>query len=138
MAFASMEKTDIQNRTDLNGLIIAFYERVRKHPKLGPFFNETISDWDDHTTTLTDFWETNLFFVQGYKGDPVKVHLAVDAQFDHTIEQAHFGHWLELWFTTVDELYEGEKATLAKERARNMSHMMFIRIWQGRKQEKNG
>ncbi len=127
-----MEKTDIRNREDLTHLISTFYTKVRRHAELGPFFNETIKDWDEHTRTLTDFWETNLFFIQGYKGNPVKVHLDVDAKFDHSIEQAHFGHWLELWFSTVDSLFEGEKAHLAKERARNMSHMMFIRIWMAR------
>lgn len=129
-----MEKTDIRNREDLTLLISTFYGKVRRHTKLSPFFNETIKDWDVHTSTLTDFWETNLFFVARYKGNPVQVHQDVDASFNHSIEQAHFGHWLELWFTTVDDLFEGEKATLAKERARNMSHMMFIRIWMARKQ----
>lgn len=129
-----MNKTDIQNRADLSHLISTFYGKVRQHPDLGPFFNETISDWEAHTVTLTDFWETNLFFVQRYKGNPVKAHLDVDSKFDQSIEQAHFGNWLELWFSTVDELFEGEKAHLAKERARNMSHMMFIRIWQARQQ----
>lgn len=129
-----MEKSDIQNREDLSKLITTFYGKVRQHEELGPFFNETISDWEEHFLTLTDFWETNLFFVQGYKGNPVKAHLDVDANFGNAIEQAHFGNWLELWFTTVDEMFEGEKAHLAKERARNMSHMMFIRIWQARQQ----
>lgn len=129
-----MQETDIRNREDLTLLISTFYGKVRQHTELGTFFNETISDWEAHTSTLTDFWETNLFFVQRYKGNPVKAHLDVDASFNHSVEQSHFGNWLELWFTTVDELFEGEKADLAKERARNMAHMMFIRIWQARQQ----
>ena len=132
-----MEKIDIRNREDLSRLVATFYGKVRRHPELGPIFNETIHDWEEHTRILTDFWETNLFFVQGYKGNPVKAHLDVDANFNHAIEQAHFGNWLELWFSTIDELFEGKKAHLAKARARNMSHIMFIRIWQARKQANN-
>ncbi len=128
-----MTKTDIRNRADLALLISTFYGKVREHPDLGPFFNQTIKNWDEHLSTLTDFWETNLFFVPVYKGNPVKAHLDVDAKFDHTVEQAHFGNWIQLWFNTIDNLFEGEKANLAKERARNMSHMMYIRIFQARK-----
>lgn len=127
---------DIESREDIQKLITSFYEKVRQHLELGLFFNKTVKDWDEHTATLTDFWETNLFFVPGYKGNPVKVHLDVDAAFDHSIQQSHFGNRLELWFSTIDEIYEGEKAHLAKERARNMSHMMFLRIWQARNTEK--
>lgn len=131
----SQKKRDIQCREDLLMLVTAFYGKVRLHPQLGPFFNETITDWDAHMERLTDFWETNLFFKPVYKGNPVRVHLDVDAGFGHAVEQAHFGYWLELWFSTVDTLFDGEKAHLAKERARNMSHMMFIRIFQARQSQ---
>ncbi len=130
-----MEKHDIQSRHDVETLVCSFYEKVRKHAEIGPFFNETISDWNEHIEKLTNFWETNLFFVKAYKGNPLRAHISVDDQFDHRIEQAHFGHWLELWFKTVDALFEGHNAHLAKERARNMAHIMFIRIFQARTSE---
>lgn len=129
----TMQRRDISDREDLSILIRTFYGKVQKHPEIGPFFNETIGDWEEHFEKLTDFWETNLFFKKAYKGNPLRVHIQVDHNFDHSIEQAHFGHWLELWFSTVDQLYDGELAHLAKERARNMAHIMFIRIFQARK-----
>ncbi|SNT17811.1 hemoglobin [Ekhidna lutea] len=129
-------KRDIESREDVAKLVEAFYTKVRQHQDIGPFFNETIIDWPAHLQKLTDFWETNLFFVNAYKGNPLKAHIDVDQEFNHSIEQAHFGNWLELWFSTIDNMYEGENAHLAKERARNMSHIMYIRIFQAR-QNKN-
>ncbi len=127
-----MAKQDISSRQDVELLIKTFYKKVRKHPDIGPFFNELIDDWDNHLSKLSDFWETNLFFVKAYKGNPMRAHITVDHTFDNGIEQAHFGHWLALWFNTVDALFEGKNAYLAKERARNMAHLMFMRIFQAR------
>ena len=129
-----MEKHDIQSREDVETLVRSFYGRVRQHKEIGPFFNEVITDWSEHIHKLTDFWETNLFFVKAYKGNPLKAHIQVDQQFDGKIEQAHFGHWLQLWFNTLDDLFVGKNKDLAKERARNMASLMFIRIFKARPQ----
>lgn len=123
---------DIGNRQDIATMVRTFYGKVRQHPELGPFFIETIEDWGEHIDKLTDFWETNLFFKKAYKGNPLRAHISVDNNFENSIEQKHFGHWLELWFSTVDQLFQGERAQLAKERARNMANIMFIRIFQAR------
>ncbi|MEP4534698.1 MAG: group III truncated hemoglobin [Cyclobacteriaceae bacterium] len=126
-------KPDIQSRSDIEKLVNTFYDKVRAHAEIGRFFNETITDWPEHLSKLADFWEANLFFVSGFRGNPMKTHIEVDAKFNHEIDQAHFGNWLELWMNTLDELFEGEKANLAKERARNMAHMIYLRIFNARK-----
>ena len=56
-----MDKKDIGNRADVILLVSKFYEKVRKDNVLGPFFNETIKDWDAHLEHLTTFWESSLF-----------------------------------------------------------------------------
>ena len=64
------------------------------------------------------------------KGNPMRAHLEVDQEFDNSIEQVHFGHWLELWFETLDDLFTGEIQLLqCKRRARNMAHILFMRIF---------
>ena len=124
---------DLQNRKDVNLLINRFYQKVRQDDFIGHFFNETIKDWDAHLEKLTDFWEANLFFKAGYKGNPPKAHQEVDQAFDHSISEKHFGQWLLLWVQTVDELFEGEKALAAKTRARKMATMLFMKIFEARK-----
>lgn len=131
-----MEKKDIQNREDVFLLVSEFYKKVRKDPVLGPFFNRVINDWEAHIERLTTFWETSLFMTkkleQRYDGNPLKVHIEVDRQNDNAITQVHFGLWMNLWFETLDEYFEGEIAQNAKNRARKMGSFMFMNIFQAR------
>jgi len=123
---------DIASREDFRKLVGLFYGKVRKHDRLGPIFNEVILDWEEHLEKITDFWMNTVFYENDYHGNPLRKHLNLDIRFKEKIEQAHFGNWLELWFATVDEHFHGEKAHLAKERARNMAHIMYLRIYEQR------
>jgi hemoglobin len=124
----------IENRNDIRTLVNTFYSKIRKNELLGPIFNGHIPDdkWEEHLSKLTDFWETNLFGVANFKGNPTQKHIAVDKNLNHTIEQEHFGMWLQLWFATIDELFEGETADKAKNAARKMSTGQYISIWNRR------
>lgn len=126
-------KEDIKNRGDVFALVSAFYNKVRVNGEIGHFFNDTIKDWPEHLEKLTDFWETNLFMVSKFKGNPMRAHKEVDENFKHSIEQKHFGEWLNMWFATVDEMFEGERANIAKNRARNMAHNIFLNMYMSRK-----
>lgn len=127
-----MVKKDIENREDVFALVSSFYGKVRKNQEIGAFFNETIDDWPAHIEKLTDFWETNLFFVSKFRGNPMQAHNQVDENFNNSIEQKHFGVWLNLWFQTIDELFEGDRASIAKNRARNIASNLFMAIYQNR------
>ncbi len=127
-----MKRKEIESREDVSLLVNTFYGKVRKHEVLGLIFNGIIHNWPEHLEKLTDFWETNLFFVKAYKGNPLRAHLDVDRHVNYTVEQAHFGNWLQLWFETLDELFIGENCEIAKKRARAMAHVMFLRIFNAR------
>lgn len=126
----------IENRQDINILVNTFYAKIRKDDLLGPIFNNHIPEerWPEHLSKLTDFWETNLFGVARFKGNPTHKHINVDRNLNHTIDQAHFGRWLELWIETIDELYEGEFAEKAKNSAHKMAQAQFMMISQHRPQ----
>lgn len=125
---------EIENRNDVSLLVNTFYAKIRKDDLLGPIFNGHIptDHWPEHLSKLTDFWETNLFGIAKFKGNPSQKHINVDKNMGHSIDQVHFGKWLELWFETIDELYEGNLATKAKEAARKMATGQFLSIWQNR------
>lgn len=129
-----MDKIAINTRKEVDFLVRRFYSQIRVHDTLGPIFNEVVKDWDTHLIHLSDFWE--MILLQSGPGagkfNPIQVHREVDAAVDNSIEQAHFGNWLELWFSTIDRYFEGETANFAKEHARRMAHMLFIRIWEAR------
>lgn len=129
-------KKEIQTRTDVYQLVDCFYKKVRRDTLLGPIFNQAIDDWLKHLQRLTDFWETNLFFVSKFKGDPILKHQQVDAQNNYSINSMHFGVWLNLWFETLEEHFEGEKMNLAKDRARNMGTLFYLKMFVVRPQIK--
>ena len=124
---------DIKTREDVFLLVSGFYKKVRQNPEIGHFFNEVIQDWDAHLEKLTDFWESNLFFKALYTGNPQKVHVKVDQENHQEISSYHFGIWLNLWFETIDELFEGELANRAKNNARKMSSHLYLKIFEARK-----
>lgn len=125
-------KNDIRDREDVFLLVSSFYTKVRANQKIGHFFNETITNWPEHLEKLTDFWETNLFMVSKFKGNLMKAHKEVDSEFNNSIQQEHFGEWLNMWHQTIDELFEGERANIARNKARNMAHNLFMNIYMSR------
>lgn len=128
----------IENRNDISVLVNLFYSRIRKDELLGPIFNSHIADdkWTEHLEKLTDFWETNLFGITKFKGSPTQKHINVDKNLNYSIEQKHFGRWLQIWFQTIDELFEGEYADKAKNAARKMATGQFLNMWYQRPQNK--
>ena len=129
-----MKRIPIQSRKEVDLLVRSFYDQVRVHELLGPIFNEVVQDWEIHLVHLTDFWEMILLQTGPGAGkfNPTRVHREVDEKVDYSIDQVHFGSWLGLWFSTIDQYFEGEVADYAKEHARRMAHMLFMRIWEAR------
>lgn len=112
----SLVMRKIENKKDIEYLVDIFYQRVREHEVLAPIFNEQIGDlWFLHLDTLSRFWETLLFGNRTYFGKPFPKHLKLP------IKDEHFEMWLSLFVQTVDDLFVGEKAEEAKDRARNLA-----------------
>lgn len=136
-----MKKKAIETRADVNLLVTTFYNKVRKNDVLGPVFNALITDWDSHLNHLTTFWETSLFITKKldhkYKGNPLEAHIKVDNAMDNKMNEMHFGVWLNLWFETIDSLFEGEIAENAKRRARKMGTFIHIKLFEARKENNN-
>ncbi len=127
-------KADIVDRNDIALLVRTFYAKIRTDAVLGPIFNQIVIDWEPHLELLTDFWETQLFLKRKYFGNPVTAHQEVDDKMQHTITPEHFGLWMNLWFATIDELFEGETAYIAKNRAQKMSTMLYLKIYEHRRE----
>ncbi len=125
-------KRELNSRDDIHFLINTFYGKVRDDEMLGPIFNSIVENWPAHLERLTDFWESSLLLSGSYSGNPVHAHREADRQVDNSINMEHFGRWLHLWFSTIDEHFSGKNAEMAKNRARNMSTHMFLRIYESR------
>jgi len=136
-----MKQKAITNRDDVKLLVDQFYIKVRANSVLGPIFNTIIKDWETHLDHLTTFWETSLFIGKKlehkYVGNPLIAHEKVDVILDHTITEMHFGIWLNLWYATLDQFFEGEIADNAKRRARKMGTFMYLKIFEARQNKKD-
>lgn len=124
---------EIQSRAEVAFLVQQFYAKIRADSGIGFYFNETIKNWDEHLEKLTDFWEMNLFGGRNFDGNPIAAHNRVDKNFNESITPAIFGIWLNLWFATIDEFFEGENASILKRRARKMGTMLYFNMFENRR-----
>ena len=111
--------TDITSDDDIHLMVHTFYDRVRKDPDLGSVFEAHIrGNWDPHLNRMCDFWSTIILYTKKYQGDPMSKH------FPLPLNNVLFGKWLTLFNTTVDELFAGEHAQTAKNRAASIANIM--------------
>lgn len=113
-------KNDIQNRTDLAHLVDQFYDNVLLDEEIGPFFKKI--NFELHKPKMVDFWAFVLLGESGYKTDVTQLHLHMP------IQGNHFKKWLELFNSTIDELFEGEKVQTAKQRAQIIAWSINAKI----------
>src|SRR5690606_4442261 len=125
----------IETREEVSFLVRTFYSKVREDKLLGPIFNGIITDWETHLELLTDFWETNLLYARKYFGNPMHAHIEVDKKIGNTMNELHFGTWINLWYQTLNEYFEGEVAEIAKNRARNMGTFIHLNVFNARHQD---
>lgn len=115
---------DLENADDIKTLVDSFYEKVKHDSLLQPMFAHI--DWDAHLPVMYQFWNNAIFYTGGYNGNPLQTHQAINARASITREQ--FDRWVHLFTETTDELFSGEKATLAKQRAIAIATVMQIKL----------
>jgi hemoglobin len=116
-------KNDISSREDIIRLVDRFYDQVRSDQVIGFLFNEIARvDWQKHLPRMYDFWENIVFQSGSYNGNPMIVHAQLHQKYP--LSRGHFDQWLNLFESTVDDLFEGEKASLIKTRAASIAVVM--------------
>ena len=121
---------DISSRKDIEMLMTNFYEKVKKDDSIGPIFNDVAKvNWAHHIPIICDFWESILLGSAAYRGNVMEVHLNLNRKVK--LEESHFGVWLKLFSETVNEHFDGEKATLAVARAKSIAALMQFKIKEG-------
>lgn len=114
---------DIECRDDIILLVDTFYNKVKKDKVIGPFFNNVVKvNWDEHLPKLYDFWETTLFHKALYKGNPIEVHKHLHQL--APLAKHHFEHWVNLFCSTVNELFMGNNAEQIKIKAQSIAIVM--------------
>ena len=108
----------------ISELVEQFYAKVREDALLGPIFNARVDDWPDHLARLKQFWRSILHNSGEFSGNPMARHLAIPG-----LEQAHFAHWLELFYATLRDLADHPGAVgLVGKRARMIADSLLTGI----------
>ncbi len=120
-------KTDILNEVDIKRLVDEFYTKVIADKTLGYIFTDVAKvNWEKHLPIMYGFWSANLLGTSAYKGYLIDAHFKLNDKV--TLTEEHFDGWKQLFNETVDELFVGETAELAKGRAKSVADLMFYKI----------
>lgn len=120
-------KKDIETRADLEGMLRAFYEKAFADELIGHFFTKVVPlNLDTHIPVITDFWEAIIFNKHSYKKNVMVVHQHIH-NLSH-IKKEHLDRWVEIFTETVEEMFDGDKATLIKQRATSIATIMDIKL----------
>jgi hemoglobin len=105
----------------------AFYGRALEDPIIGFIFVDVAKlDLEAHVPRITSFWETILLGARAYSGGAFRPHAELYAKV--RLREGHFAQWLNLWSGTVDELFAGERAELAKAHAHRVAQAFLARL----------
>ena len=121
---------DIETREDCERLVRAFYGRALTDEIIGWLFTDVAQlDLERHVPRITAFWETILLGAGTYGGGAFGPHVALNQK--ARLRGGHFERWVWLWTATVDELFSGPHADLAKAHAQRVARAFHARL-QGR------
>ena len=122
-------KKDISGREDLLKLLTLFYNKLLADRSISYLFTEVSKlDLHHHLDILVNFWDSVLFQNDVYRKNAMQPHLLLHQK--SSLQKHHFETWLGYFNESVDELFEGEKAFFAKERALSIATVMQIKISQ--------
>jgi hemoglobin len=109
-------KRDIETYEDVLQLITRFYDRLLVDEQISHFFIEL--DLEKHIPHVADFWAFVLIDQAGYTNNMMTAHSKLE------LKESDFERWLALFHESINELFEGEKATLAIERSKLIAWTM--------------
>jgi hemoglobin len=118
---------DIRSRKDLEHLMRSFYTTVIDDAVIGYLFTEVAQiDLKKHLPVIVDFWETVVFGVQRYTGNPMSIHHALHTK--SPLRAEHFERWLTIFCAAVDADFSGTNAERIKARARSIAAVMSAKL----------
>jgi hemoglobin len=115
------------SRKDIRTLVTLFYERVRRHPRLGPIFHRKISErsenWAPHLAKIENFWANVVRHERTYSGNPMQAHMAVS-----DIKTEDFAIWLDLFEQAARECLPPHKADRFNQSARRIGRSLAMGV----------
>ncbi|QJE71888.1 group III truncated hemoglobin [Aerophototrophica crusticola] len=114
-------------------LVIAFYDKARYDPLLGPVFEQAVGTddeaWKHHLLKVHAFWSSVMLATGRYGGRPMQAHAMLPG-----LGPDHFRRWLALFAETAASLYVPEAAAQFQEKAERMAAALMQGIAMAREQ----
>ena len=118
---------DIENRQDIDALMVDFYNQAMADEVIGFIFIDVAKlDLEHHLPIIGDFWETMLFRSANYAKhgrNPLQIHGLLNGK--SPLLPEHFQRWLQIFSRTVDKGFAGPNAEFIKMRARMIAGRML-------------
>jgi hemoglobin len=89
---------------------------------IGPIFEASVKDWDEHIEKITDFWSGVTLWTSRYNGRPMRPHLML------ILKGEHFDGWLKLIEATARELFPEDVVEAFIVRARRIADSFEMAI----------
>ena len=119
---------DIENRQDLEVLLLAFYNRLLDDPAINYMFTHVAGiNLEQHLPHIVDFWEHSLFYTGTYRKNVMQIHLDLNSK--EKMTAVHFETWLNHFNTVTDLLFKGPNCEKSKTRAQSIATVMKIKIY---------
>ncbi len=117
-------KRDIETRADIERLLVDFYGSAMTDVEIGHHFVRL--NLDHHLPMIANFWEKILFGSPVYFNNPLSFHQVLHAH--SPLLPEHFAHWVSIFTVTVDRLFQGQTAALAKSRANAIADVLSQKL----------
>jgi hemoglobin len=122
-------KRDIETREDLFLLLERFYDALLKDSTIAYIFTDVAKiNMQHHLPIIVDFWQMVLFDAPTYNKNAIQPHLVLNQK--SRFEKHHFDTWLTTFGNTIDTLFHGKNAFIAKQRAKSIATIMQIKMAQ--------
>lgn len=105
-------KPDITTKEDIQKVVTTFYDKALHDPLLAPHFEGV--NFAKHLPRMMAFWDFVLLDIPGYTTNVFDAHTHLK------IGREHFKRWVQIFHETIDDFFEGEKASDAKLRASSL------------------
>ncbi len=120
-------KKDLEDKNDISTLVNAFYTKVVDDDTIGYIFRGVPHfSFETHIPIMISFWETLLFGIISYKGNPMLKHIELNKTMP--LKGEHFVRWLALWEETVNENFSGKMASLAISKSKSIGGLMEYKV----------
>ena len=131
MYFCHMKKR-LDSREDIELLVNTFYSKVKQDDLLAPIFNNAeYFSWETHIPVMVNFWETQLLDTASYRGNTMQKHITLHRR--TPLSPQLFDRWKLLFYSTLDDLFEGENVIKARKKVEAMSSLMQYKISESEK-----